>query len=161
MPPLKKKEKRMLIAIGILIAAFIVMDPYYLWKTPPEKPGSSKQKKADTGKKDAGEKEAKPVGKAARKMTAETVKIPRERIPLEGWKRDPFVQARPDLDEADMISQMRLGAITVRGNNRMALINSKVVRVGDMILGMEVGSIETDRVVLKTGNRSYTLTWER
>ena len=84
-----------------------------------------------------------------------------ERVPFEGWHRDPFVQTRAYLDERVDLSDLKLGAISVRKQDRYALINSRVVRMGDIISGMVVDRIERDRVVLVSGGRSYTLTWER
>jgi type II secretory pathway component PulC len=56
---------------------------------------------------------------------------------------------------------MKLGAISVRGNDRYALINSRVMRSGDEIGGMTIERIERDRVILSAGGRNYTLTWEK
>ncbi len=83
-------------------------------------------------------------------------------MPLVGWVRDPFVKGRPDLDEQALIETMKLGVISVLGNDRMALINSQPVRVGDNINGMVIDRIGTDYVILSSvRGRDYTLTWEK
>ena len=159
MPPLKKNEKRMLVIIGVIVIAFVVMDPYYLWKTKPEPELTEKQKKRKEQKeKLVADKETVTPKKT---ITEQTRFIPRDPIPLKGWGRDPFVQARPDLDEGSILDKLRLSAISVQGDSRMALINSKLVRVGDVINGLKVNSIETDWVILTSGNRTYKLTWEK
>ena len=75
--------------------------------------------------------------------------------------RDPFVRTRPYMDEIWKVSDMKLGAISVRQNDRYALINATIVRPGDEVGGMTVESIERDKVILSARGRSYTLTWER
>lgn len=159
MPPLKKNEKTMLVVIGIVVIAFAVMDPYYLWKTKPEPELTEKQKQ----RKEQKEKQAADKGTVTQKrvIVGQIRFIPENPIPLKGWGRDPFVQARPDLDEEDILDKLRLSAISVQGDSRMALINSNLVRVGDIINGMKVNSILTDRVILTSGNRTYQLTWEK
>ncbi|NQT35594.1 hypothetical protein HQ587_10425 [bacterium] len=159
MPPLKKNEKVMLVMIGIVVIVFAVMDPYYIWKTKPEPELTEKQKERKEQKEKLAA--AKETATQKRTVTEQTKFIPKDPIPLKGWGRDPFVQARPDLDEENILGKLRLSAISVQGDSRMALINSKLIRVGDVINGLKVNSIETERVILTSGNRTYQLTWEK
>ncbi len=159
MPPLKKNEKVMLVMIGVVVIAFAIMDPYYFWKTKPEPELTEKQKKRKEQKEKLAADKETVTPKIA--ITKQTRFIPKDPIPLKDWGRDPFVQARPDLDEENILSKLRLSAISVQGDSRMALINSKLVRVGDVINGLKVNSIDADRVILASGNRTYQLTWEK
>ncbi len=149
MPPLKKNEKVMLIAIVVVVVAFLILDPYYLWRTPPDKAvvvkKESKDKKSENGTAEA------DTGWS----------FSQERISLKEWGRDPFVQARPDLDVEALFGDLKLGVISVKGDDRMAMINSKSVRVGDEVNGLKVTSIESGRVILQSDEISYTLTWEK
>ena len=149
----------MLVMIGVIVIAFAIIDPYYFWKTPPEPELTEKQK----NRKEQKEKLAvdKETATPKKTITEQTRFIPKDPIPLKGWGRDTFVQARPDLDEENILKKLRLSAISVQGDSRMALINSKLVRVGDVINGLKVNSIETDRVILASGNHTYQLTWEK
>lgn len=158
----KKRERLMLALIGVLVLIFIIMDPYNF-----------------IGKKS----EVTETQEETQAITVQTANIPstlgipdtrkeirqtsndsieREKTSFEGWVRDPFVQGRPDLDEQTLIETLKLGVISVQGNDRMALINSKPVRAGDEILGMVVSRIGVDYVILSSGHgRDYTLTWEK
>jgi len=164
MPPLRKNEKAMLVLIGVALVVFVAMDPYYLvWKKKPLPPAKEEKRQgAQTAtapaKTAAGAVVAKATGGEAFQRTST---VATERMPFEGWRRDPFVQTRAYLDERVDLSDLKLGAISVRKQDRYALINSRVVRMGDIISGMVVDRIERDRVVLVSGGRSYTLTWER
>ncbi len=139
----------MLIAIAVVVVAFLILDPYYLWRTPPDQAVAAKKESKDK-KSESGIAEADTVWPFFQ-----------ERISLNEWGRDPFVQARPDLDTEGLFSDLKLGVISVKGDDRMAMINSKSVRVGDLINGLKVTSIESGRVILQSGEISYTLTWEK
>jgi len=151
MPAMKKNEKIMIILILVAVAAFVILDPYHIIRSDD----------SDTTKKSASrQKQVKE--KASEKIGGETdLSGEMERISVSGWKRDPFVRTRPDLEEDALISTLRLSAISVKGEDRMAMINSKPVRVGDTIKGLEVRKIESGKVTLQSGENSYTLTWER
>jgi hypothetical protein len=159
----KKREKIMLGLIGVGVIVFLIIDPYYfIWKDPPV---SEQTIVAPVVTQQIGD-----IKPAAKKKTTETpekvskgrIKIEREKIDLEGWQRDPFVQGRPDIEDEELVATMKLGIISVRGNDRMASINSQTVRPGDDIKGMKVDRIESNYVVLSTTQgRDYILTWEK
>ena len=154
-----KKEKTLLGITGICVLAFLIVDPFYFWRTQPvEETGDSKPKQESIIKPAV----EKNLVSAESPLKVEPLKqTQRDKINFDEWHRDPFVMARPDLDAEGSIAGMKLGMISVRGEDRMALINAKPVRVGDNVGGMKVSSIESDRVTLETGIRSYTLTWEK
>jgi len=159
MPPLKKNEKVMMVLVGAVLLGFVALDPYYLiWKKKPLPPAKGEAKPVAAATAAAGSAAGKGAVAAAPQRTPT---VAAERIALEGWRRDPFVQTRAYLDQQLDLSELKLGAISVRKQDRYALINSRVVRTGDIISGMRVDRIERDRVVLVSGGREYTLTWER
>ena len=151
MASLKKNEKIMVVLILVAVAAFVILDPYHIIRSAPDEATRSSTPRKKQVKET---KDKKPTG-------VDDFGITTERILLEGWRRDPFVQTRPELEEDAMISTLKLTAISVRGNDRMAMINSKPVRIGDEIKGLLVSRIESGRVTLQSGDNSYTLTWER
>ena len=102
MPPLKKNEKIMIIVILAAVAAFVILDPYHIIRPAPDKKAASSKRK-----------QAKKTDET--KSEVDDGAYTAERIELEGWKRDPFVQTRPDLDQDAMISTLKLTAISVRG----------------------------------------------
>ncbi len=183
MAKLKKNEQIMLGVIGIMIVVFIIMDPYYfIYRHPPvEKPdslavGAKPGAKPVAGKPPAGAPPASvpgvpagampAVGAAASTQTAQKrpvpppiVRIRREPIHFATWGRDPFAQTHRQFDEAAAITNFSLGGISVRGEDRYALVNSQIVRVGDNIGGMQISRIEKDYVILNRGKQTYTLTW--
>lgn len=176
MPPLKKNEKLMLAGIGVMIIVFIAMDPYYfIYRKPPvEEPAAPPAGAKPTGlpppaaQSPAVANAAATVANVAGKVTgqlaavitgAEQSKPKRERIPFTNWVRDPFAQSMRSLDDQLSVSTLKLGGISVRGGVKYALINSQVMREGDMIGGLTLSKIEKDRVLLSKGSISYTLTW--
>ncbi len=152
MPPLKKKEKIMMGLAGAVLIYMVIDDPYYIiWKSPP---GSEPTGQTTT---------TQPItpGEAdAAIVRSEPGKHVWDKVEYTGWGRDPFVQTRRYVDQAAELSDLKLGVISVKGDSRMALINSKPVKEGDLIGGMTVERIEKDRVILTIQGLSYTLTWE-
>jgi len=150
MPSRKKNERIMLILIGAAVIAFVILDPYHLFRSPPEKAVQSNTDQAKQTK-----KPADPMMDGMADQTGSP------RMELKGWRRDPFEQIQSDIDKDAMVASLRLTAISVWGADRMAMINSKPVRVGDEVQGLQVTSIESGRVKLEASGQSYTLTWER
>ncbi|MBM3326492.1 MAG: hypothetical protein FJY65_05875 [Calditrichaeota bacterium] len=160
MPPLKKNEKVMVTLIGVSVIVFVAMDPYYIiWKKKP----SSTTTPADTTHKAA----AAPGAAIVDKLQPQAARVTgvgrpqREPVPYTNWGRDPFVQARRYIDDETTVAELKLGGISVRGEDRYALINKQIVRQGDEIAGMSVERIEKDRVIISRGGRSFILTWGR
>lgn len=140
----------MLGLIGAAIVFFIIMDPYYfIWKTPPV-PEESAGVGADSVQTAVPEKRAVVAYASPKK----------KRINLEDWGRDPFVQEQQHLDFVKSAGNLKLTGISLRGRDRFALINSKIVKVGDEIGHMTVAAIKKDRVILNKGGRDITIQLE-
>lgn len=100
-----------------------------------------------------------PVSRPAR---SETQHAP------EDWGRDPFVSAHGDfapqrsaLGDASAqpgLPPLQLRAVSRLGQEASALIGRHVCRVGDVVQGHRVVSIEDDQVVLAQGKRRIVLT---
>lgn len=74
--------------------------------------------------------------------------------PIE-WGSDPFVRDWMLMSE---VANLNLRAISVSSEGASALINDQILQVGDVISGKRVISIESDRVTLEQGGRTFTLT---
>ncbi len=75
-------------------------------------------------------------------------------IPPEVWGSDPFVR---DWVMVNELANLSLKAITVGGERAYALINDQILEVGDYISGKRIVNIETDKVTLEQGGRTFTL----
>ncbi|MGQ9707740.1 MAG: hypothetical protein ACUVUR_02555 [bacterium] len=71
------------------------------------------------------------------------------------WGSDPFVRDWMLMSE---VANLNLRAITVSSNGASALINDQILQIGDVISGKRVINIESDRVTLEQGGRTFTLT---
>ncbi len=158
----KKREKIMLGLIGVGVAVFLILDPYYfIWKDPPV-PEETTAPIVVQKISDIEQTKVKKGAQSTGQISKGRIMKEYEKIDLEGWRRDPFVQGRPDIEDEELIASMKLGIISVRGNDRMALINSQAVRPGDDISGMKVDRIEANYVVLSSVHGlEYILTWEK
>lgn len=86
-------------------------------------------------------------------------------------ERDPFASPLKPYEEIEILEEslveveqdigMVLTGIILRGESSSAIVNRKIVRVGDMIEGKKVIIIEKDRVVLSDGNKKYVLCLRR
>ena len=161
MPAMSKRDKVLFAIIGASIVLFTVMDPYYfIWRSPPVAGG---------GGGDGGGKIETKVSSAV-SAVKQSLGIERpsgpvrrlrdlKRMEFEGWGRDPFVQMQRGETYYKALDKMKLSGISVRGKNRFALINSEIVKPGDIIGGMKVVTIERDKVILSMDGNNYTLTW--
>lgn len=163
MPPLKKSERNMLIGVGISVAVFLIVDPYYLWRKKPSPPPAEGQSKpAQT----AGV--SSPGGTPIPTSPTSTAPTPArplgnrptfQRKEFAEWGRDPFLQTRVQYDAQQLVTtQFKLSGISMRGDNRYALINNQIVREGEQIGPFLVQSIRSDRVILTHQDRVYVLT---
>lgn len=80
------------------------------------------------------------------------------------WGRDPFIlPARPNEQgtwnsvETDAGKSFSLSAIIYRDGEGAAIINHRILRLGDRIDGMMVQEILSDRVILREGSRMLEL----
>ncbi len=151
MPPAMTKRDKVLLGLtGIAVIFFIIVDPYYfIWKSPPE-PETPGGANPDSIK----------VAVAGKSTVAAIAQPARKRVQLEEWGRDPFVQEQQHLDFVKTASDLKLTGISLRGRDRYALINSKIVKVGDEIGNMIVAAIKEDRVILKKNGRDFIIQLE-
>jgi hypothetical protein len=92
------------------------------------------------------------AGKPSADTTAKTsLMTPR---PPETWGTDPFVR---DWIMVNELANFSLKAITLGGDRAYALINDQIVEEGDQISGKRIVRIESDRVTLEQGGRTFTL----
>jgi hypothetical protein len=90
-----------------------------------------------------------------------TIKIPQKEQPIyqKDWKDDPFY-SRPIVLEkwqSTPSNHFTLKAISYSQRNYMAIINNRILKVGDLIGGYRVLRIETNRVILGKGDKSEIL----
>ena len=71
----------------------------------------------------------------------------------ETWGTDPFVR---DWVMVNELANLKLKAITLGGDHPYALINDQILQVGDEISGKRIVSIESDKVTLEQGGRTFT-----
>jgi len=91
----------------------------------------------------------------APKDTAASVSLTEMReIPPEAWGGDPFVR---DWVMVNELANLSLKAITVGGERAYALVNDQILEAGDYISGKRIVNIETDKVTLEQGGRTFTL----
>lgn len=72
----------------------------------------------------------------------------------ENWGSDPFVR---DWMLVNELANLSLKAITLGGDQSYALINDQILQEGDEISGKRIVSIESDKVTLEQGGRTFTL----
>jgi len=82
---------------------------------------------------------------------------------LEKWGRNPFYKKVEKKRVARIVKKQRkakliLYAISIKDNNSVALINDKMVKIGDMIEGYTLKKIEKKKIILSDGTRNITLT---
>lgn len=97
-----------------------------------------------------------PAGETTEKA-ADSSNVPvavQPRLP-ESWGTDPFVRDWIMLNE---LANFSLKAITVGGDRAYVLINNQILEEGDEVSGKRIVSIESDKVTLEQGGRTFTLT---
>lgn len=70
------------------------------------------------------------------------------------WATDPFVRDWLLINE---LAELNLKAITVGGDRAYVLINDQILEAGDVISGKRIVKIESDKVILEQGGRTFTL----
>lgn len=70
------------------------------------------------------------------------------------WGSDPFVRDWLLMDE---LAELDLKAITMGGDRAYVLINDQILEEGDVIGGKRIVTIDSDKVILEQGGRSFTL----
>ncbi|HFE63209.1 hypothetical protein B1H10_02025 [candidate division KSB1 bacterium 4484_188] len=146
MSQLSKGQKRLLVVL-LIIAAYAVFDVAKNWDT---YMGfySGKGKKEILVKKPVKEK------LNARKQTNSV------RVYEKGWKADPFfvtVQQKKTKRRKRSRTSLILKAISYAGDNSVAMINNRIVSVGDVVGGFKVLKINQQNVILGNGVVSKVL----
>lgn len=148
MRKLEKREKNLAILLAVVLAFgaidFIInMDSYFSFYQSP-----SKKEKKVTSKK---------VATALKAENKEDLNA------LTGWGRDPFndptvrvVRKRAPVKKVAKIV-LKLKAISIAETMSVAMINNRVLGVGDNIEGYIVKSIQPKQVVLTKDGQSTTL----
>jgi len=77
------------------------------------------------------------------------------------WGKDPFLPAikikkEEEKSESEEIKSILKGVV-IQKNDRYAIIDDKIVREGEEILGMKVAKIERGKVILKSEGRTQIL----
>lgn len=88
---------------------------------------------------------------AANTMTKVSATAPMQ---PESWGSDPFVR---DWMLVNELASLSLKAITLGGDQSYALINDQILQEGDEISGKRIVRIESDKVTLEQGGRTFTL----
>ncbi len=145
---LTKSQKRLLIFLGLVLIYF-VYDIITDWDT--YAGFYSGQKKTVQQQK----KENQNVPEKAR------IKV-QNRAYLAGWGNNPFYEKpKPKKAVSKKVKKRRINlhlyAVSMKDNNSVALINDKVVKIGDMISGFTLEKIEKKQVRLSDGKKTVVL----
>lgn len=78
-------------------------------------------------------------------------------------KRDPFATVIPAVvkSQAAQVSSITLSGILWEENNPLAIINNKIVKVGDRVAGCNVVEIRQNSVSLNNGTKDFELKLNR
>jgi len=99
--------------------------------------------------------EPTPEAKVAAAQPADTTgALTPKTLPPETWGTDPFVR---DWVMVNELANLKLKAITLGGDRPYALINDQILHAGDEISGKRIVNIESDKVTLEQGGRTFTL----
>lgn len=151
-------KQRILIVLGLVVALLALYTLFFSVR--PERSGAAAgdwagvlaaQAGADDEEVDA---EADVDTEGAGKKPARTGKEFSEVREPESWGSDPFVR---DWLLVNELREMQLKAITLGGEKAYALINDQILEEGDLISGKRITRIESDKVIMEQGGRTFTL----
>ena len=130
----------------------------FVFRTQPEIRGVNAAAAAATGAKaktKAKVVQPAPAAPIAAVQPADTTAAltPKTMLP-ETWGTDPFVR---DWVMVNELANLKLKAITLGGDQPYALINDQILQTGDEISGKRIVNIESDKVTLEQGGRTFTL----
>ncbi len=143
-----KSQKRLFIILGIVVAYGIWdfisnMDTYTSFYSGKPKAASVTQQQSDQDDAELAAQKKQSTGY------------------LEKWGRDPFHKKVKKKVQKAVASKpkvrLTLYAISEKENNSVALINDKIVKIGDMIGGYTLIRIGKKDVSLKDGSKTITL----
>ena len=151
-------RQRILVLLGIAVAGLVLYT--FVFRPQPEINGVNVATAAATGTKAKARAKAKavlpapaPKVEAAKPADTTGALTPRVMLP-ETWGTDPFVR---DWVMVNELANLKLKAITLGGDHPYALINDQILQAGDEISGKRIVSIESDKVTLEQGGRTFTL----
>jgi hypothetical protein len=151
-------KQRILIVLGLVVALLALYTLFFSVR--PGRSGTAaggwaSVLAAQAGEDDeAGDAEAGSDGAAVEKKPGRTGKEFSEVRELESWGSDPFVR---DWLLVNELREMQLKAITLGGDKAYVLINDQILEEGDLISGKRITRIESDKVILEQGGRTFTL----
>jgi hypothetical protein len=151
-------KQRILIVLGLVVALLALYTLFFSVR--PERSGTAAGGWASALATQAGadereaEAEADADTEAAVKKSGPTGKEFSEVREPESWGSDPFVR---DWLLVNELREMQLKAITLGGERAFALINDQILEEGDMISGKRITRIESDKVIMEQGGRTFTL----
>ncbi len=145
---LTKSQKRLLIFLSLVLIYF-VYDIITDWDTYAGFYG---------GKKKTVQTQKKKNKNLPEKASVKT----REQSYLAGWGRNPFYEKpTPKKVVSKKTKKKRINlhlyAVSMKDNNSVALINDRVVKIGDMISGFTLEKIEKKQVRLSDGKKTVVL----
>ncbi len=145
MSNLTKSQKRLLILL-VLVLAYAVFEISRNWDT---YMGFYKGKRVSVQK----HNKNSPANQPVKIQKVEYTK---------GWNHDPFYVAVKAPPRKKVVRRrtitFHLKAISFAGDNSIAMINSRILKVGDVINGYRLVSIQPKRVVLQKGTDKKILT---
>ena len=143
-----KSQKRLFIILGLVIIYFIY-DIVSDWET---YAGFY-----------SGEKVAvQQVDNKSQIKAEQNLKKEQDKQYLEKWGRNPFYKKIEKKKAVRVVKKtktvnFKLHAVSMKDNNSVALINDKIVKIGDMISGYTLKKINKKQVILSDGQKTITL----
>jgi hypothetical protein len=143
-------RQRILVLLGIAVVA-LALYTFVLRPQPQLKSLSAVAAQAAGSKAGA----AQPPVESKTPAPADTTRALTPKVlPPETWGTDPFVR---DWVMVNELANLSLKAITLGGERPYALINDQILQEGDEISGKRIVTIESDKVTLEQGGRTFTL----
>ncbi|MBU2437191.1 MAG: hypothetical protein KKE55_05805 [Candidatus Omnitrophica bacterium] len=148
-----KKTKTEIIIIGFLVAILIILSISMIKKKKP----SLKVATVTSLKEQRKDATPAPVAPVAVKAEDATITLQKARAEL-SWGRDPFFLTKTESAKVYQGTTLSIKGISFgKDKQGYALINDKIVTVGDTVDDYEVIEIDRNSVLLKKGNESLHL----
>lgn len=151
-------KQRILIVLGLVVALLALYTLFFGVR--PGRAGAAAGDWKSVLAAQAGEDTEAPEAGGEPKVTEDASKPGRtgkefsESREIESWGGDPFVR---DWLLVNELREMQLKAITLGGEKAYVLINDQILEQGDLISGKRIVRIESDKVILEQGGRTFTL----
>lgn len=156
LPIMTKSQKRLFLILAIVVSYAV----YDLLTAQPKTKIASKQNSSQTDESKLGDSGS---------STAVVQSVVPVSFPVSEWRRDPFRKKVVNPDPFNLsqvmgtilvpkLGNLRLTAISRNGNKSYALINDQIVSIGESMNGYKVVDIQSNQVILKKNDFSFTLT---